>query len=49
MEELCFLCGPWRDVTSNGQGQLIISSVRVSMKRGIATVGAVTRKRLITG
>jgi hypothetical protein len=31
--ELCFLCGPYRDVINKGQGPLIISSVRESVKR----------------
>jgi hypothetical protein len=36
--ELCFLCGPCRDVISKGQGQLSqlrISSLRESVKRGL--------------
>jgi hypothetical protein len=28
MEELCFICGPCRDVTSNGQGQYSSAKVR---------------------
>jgi hypothetical protein len=35
MEELCFLCGPCRDVISKGQGQLSVSSVREPVKRGL--------------
>jgi hypothetical protein len=38
MEELCFLRGPRRDVVSKGQGQLIISSVLESVKRGLESV-----------
>jgi hypothetical protein len=55
IEQLCFLCGPCRDVISKGHGQLIGSYVRESVKertwargRGIAVVGAVIRKRLVT-
>jgi hypothetical protein len=55
IEELCFMCGPCRDVISKEQGQF--SPVRESVKRGlepepggrrIAIVEAVTRKRLVT-
>jgi hypothetical protein len=35
IEELCFLCGPCRDVISKGQGQFVVSSVRESVKRGL--------------
>jgi hypothetical protein len=51
MEELCFLSGPCRDVISKGQGQLRVSSIQESVKRGPeleAIVGVITRKRLIT-
>jgi hypothetical protein len=34
IEELCFLCGPCRDVISKGQGESLVSSVLVSVKRG---------------
>jgi hypothetical protein len=54
-EELCLLCGPYRDIISKGQGPNLVSSVRESVKkeleprdRGIAIVGTVTRKRLVT-
>jgi hypothetical protein len=53
-KELCFLRGPCRDVISKGKGQLIVPSIRESVKReletgrGIAIVGAVTRKHLLT-
>jgi hypothetical protein len=48
-EELCFLRDPCRDVISKRQDQFSqFSSVRESVRRGIATVGAVTRKRLVT-
>jgi hypothetical protein len=33
--ELCFLRGPCRDVISKGQGQLIVSSIQESVKRGL--------------
>jgi hypothetical protein len=49
IEEMCFLCGPCQDVIS------LVSSVWESVKRGleprgrgIAIVGTVTRKRLVT-
>jgi hypothetical protein len=49
IEELCFLCGLCRDVTSKGQGHLIVLYGREGAGgRGVAIVGAVTRKRLIT-
>jgi hypothetical protein len=35
MEELCFLRGPCRDVKNKGQGQLIVTSVRESVERGL--------------
>jgi hypothetical protein len=35
MEELRPLCGPCRDVISKGQDQLIISSARQSVRRGL--------------
>jgi hypothetical protein len=53
METLCFLRGPCRDVISKTRS--VDSSVRESVKkglepggRGIAVVGAVTGKRLVT-
>jgi hypothetical protein len=33
--QLCFLWGPCRDVISKGQGKLIVSYVRESVKRGL--------------
>jgi hypothetical protein len=33
--KICFLCGPCRDVIGNGQGQLRVSSVQESVKRGL--------------
>jgi hypothetical protein len=27
-EELCFLCGPYRDVTSKGQGSILYESLQ---------------------
>jgi hypothetical protein len=58
-EELCFQCGPCRDGITEGTrlelSQLKVSSVRESVKggpdpggRGIAIVGVVIRKRLVT-
>jgi hypothetical protein len=41
MEELCFLCGPCRDVINKEQGmsaQFIVISVRESVKRGLERV-----------
>jgi hypothetical protein len=35
MEEMRFLRGQRRDVISKGQGQLRVSSVRESVKRGL--------------
>jgi hypothetical protein len=35
MGELCFLCGSYRDVINKGRSQLIVSSVRESVKRGL--------------
>jgi hypothetical protein len=34
IEQLCFLCGPFRDVINKGQGSSLISSARESVKRG---------------
>jgi hypothetical protein len=55
IEERCFLCGSCRDVLSEGQGQFSQFCMRESVKRGlepgdigIAIVGTVTRKRLVT-
>jgi hypothetical protein len=55
IEELCFIRGPCRDVISKGPSFSLVSSVRKSVKRGlepggrgIAIVGALTRKRLVT-
>jgi hypothetical protein len=55
MEEMCFLYGPCRDVISKGHGYRLMISVREYVKRGlelggrgIAIVGALTRKRLVT-
>jgi hypothetical protein len=31
----CFLCGPSHDIISKGQGQLRVSSVQESVKRGL--------------
>jgi hypothetical protein len=52
IEELCFLCGLCQDVVSTEQG---VSSVEESVNRGlepggrgIAIVGAATRKHLVT-
>jgi hypothetical protein len=33
MEELCFLCGPCRDIIRKGQGELV-SSAREAVKSG---------------
>jgi hypothetical protein len=35
IEELCFLCGPCRDVISKGQGDAGVSSVQESVRRGL--------------
>jgi hypothetical protein len=35
MEEMCFIRGPFREVIGKGQGQLLGSSVRESVKRGL--------------
>jgi hypothetical protein len=38
IEELCFLCGPCRDVISKGQGQSLVTSLWESVKRGLEGV-----------
>jgi hypothetical protein len=54
LEQLRFLCGPCRDVISMGQCQFSQFCTEVCEERtwaggrGIAIVGAVTRKRLVT-
>jgi hypothetical protein len=35
MEELCFLYGPCRDVTSREQGYRLVTSVRKTVKKGL--------------
>jgi hypothetical protein len=38
-EERCFLRGPCRDVIRDGRGQLVVNSVRDSVKRGLQSRG----------
>jgi hypothetical protein len=38
VKELCFLCGPCRDVISKEQSQLRDSSLRKSVKKGLELV-----------